>query len=105
MAAWLGRARRLAGAALEVEHRQLVLEPDAALSAIAELLELPDQAAARFREFVMGNRPEKPMRTSVPPILSRISTCKRTRRVMVETCDRLMAAYGYSLSRELFRPL
>jgi sulfotransferase family protein len=103
MAAWLDVRDRLAGAALEVEHRQLVLEPHAALSAIGKLLELPDQAAARFREFVAGNRPEQTdANFGATYTLENLHLKADEARHMVETCDRLMAAYGYSYRESYF---
>jgi hypothetical protein len=97
MSAWLDVRDRLAGVALEIEHRQLVREPHTAINAVAELLKLPDEAAARFRKFVTGTRPEQTDPDfGATYAFDSLHLKSNEARQMVETCDRLMAAYGYS---------
>lgn len=97
MTAWLDVRDKLAGGALELEHRELVRDPGAAVSVIVEFLKLPDEAAARFRQFVTSSHPEQTdpnfgATYSVDSLHLKSDEAPK----MIATCDRLMAAYGYS---------
>src|SRR4029077_6304744 len=48
MTAWLAVREQLGNAALEIDHRQLVLNPEAVSFSISAFLGLPSSAAARF---------------------------------------------------------
>ena len=44
---------------LEVEHRQLILDPDRTAASIAQFLEMPAAAAGRLRSFINDHQPER----------------------------------------------
>jgi hypothetical protein len=97
MAAWLAVRDKLAGNALEVEHRQLALDPGAVATAIAALLGLPEEAATRFRQFVTANRPEQTDQNfGATYSFDDLQLKPDEARRMVAMCDQMMSTYGYS---------
>jgi hypothetical protein len=68
MTAWLGVRAELGDAALEIDHRQLVLEPEGVASSIAAFLELPEDAAARLGRYIAQPGRSRPTRISAQPI-------------------------------------
>ncbi len=105
MAAWLAVRDTLGDAALEVDHRQLVLDPDAVGTSIASFLQLPDAAAARFLRHVNKSRPEQTDENfGAIYSLDRLGLDKNDARRMMAVCDPVMQALGYSYDESYYAP-
>jgi hypothetical protein len=103
MTTWLAVRDKLGDAVLEIEHRQLVLDPDAVASSIASFLQLPDAAAARFSRYVNKSRPER-TDENFGAIYSfdRLGLDENDARRMTAVCDPIMYALGYSYDESYF---
>jgi hypothetical protein len=103
MMAWLAVRDRLGDAVLEIEHRQLVLDPDAVASSIASFLQLPDAAAARFRRYVKNSRPEQTDENfGATYSFDRLGLNENDARRMTAVCDPIMNAFGYSYGESYY---
>lgn len=103
MTAWLAVRDKLGEAALEIEHRQLVLDPDATASSIADFLELPDAAAGRFRRYVNNSHPEQTDENfGATYSLDHLGLDEIEVRRMKAVCDPIMSALGYSYDETYF---
>jgi hypothetical protein len=97
MTAWLAVRDKLGDAVLEIEHRQLVLEPDAVAMSIATFLQLPDAAAARFLRHVNKSRPEQTDENfGAIYSLDRLGLDENDAQRLRAVCDPIMQALGYS---------
>jgi len=103
MTAWLDVREQLAETAFELEHRDLVLDPDAAAARISEFLQMPDGSAARFREYLRTNRPEQTDESfGAIYSLDRLDFSDSEKEALVAKCDPLMVALGYSYSSSYY---
>jgi hypothetical protein len=97
MTAWLAVRDTLGDAALEIEHRQLVLDPDAVGTSIASFLQLPDAAAARFQRYLNKSRPEQTDQNfGAIYSLDHLGLDSNDVGRMMTVCDPIMQALGYS---------
>jgi sulfotransferase family protein len=103
MSAWLAVRDQLGTSAIEIEHRHLVLEPDATVTTIAKFLQLPQDAAARFRSYLTERRPEQ-TDTEFGAVysLERLGLNDADAARLRAACDPVMAALGYSYGEEYF---
>jgi hypothetical protein len=100
MSAWLQVRDSLAGSAIEIEHRQLVLDPDGTIASIAAFLEMPAESAERLRRFVNDQQPERTdTNFGATYQLSDLGLDELEEQQMITACGPLMAAYGYSFDR------
>jgi hypothetical protein len=103
MEAWLAVRDELGDAALEIEHRQLVLDSDAVATSVASFLQLSDGAAARFRRYVNNNRPEQTDENfGAIYALDQLGLDENDVRRLIELCDPIMHALGYSYDDSYF---
>lgn len=103
MTAWLAVREKLAGAALEVEHRQVILDPEAAASSIVEFLDMPDAAAKALQRYLASTRPEQTDQNfGATYTFEHLSLNDDEARHMKAICDPLMTAYGYSYDDSYF---
>lgn len=103
MEAWLAVRDGLGSAALEVEHRQLVLDPRAQAEAISQFLQLSEAASARFTRCLMADRPEQTdERFGATYALDQLGLSEDDAQHLIAACDGVMAAYGYSFDEAYF---
>ena len=103
MTAWLAVRDQLGEAALEIEHRQLVLDPGAVATSIASFLQLPDATAARFLRYVNKSRPEQTDDNfGAIYSLEHLNLDESDARRMTAVCDPIMFALGYSYDESYF---
>jgi hypothetical protein len=103
MTAWLAVRGKLGDAVLEIEHRQLVLDPDAVASSIASFLKLPEAAAARFRRYLNNSRPEQTDENfGATYTLDHLCLNEDEVRQLKAVCDPIMSALGYSYDKSYF---
>ena len=103
MSAWLAVRGELGSAALEIDHRQLVLEPEWVASSIAGLLELSGGAAARFRRYICAARPEQTDENfGATYSLERLGLEEHEARHMLAVCDPVMTAFGYGYGEDYY---
>jgi hypothetical protein len=103
MTAWLAVREKLGDAALEIEHRQLVLDPDAVATSIGGFLQIPDADAARLRRYLTKNRPEQTDENfGATYSLDRLELDENDARRLTTVCDPLMYALGYSYDETYF---
>ena len=96
MTAWLAARDELGGAALEIDHRQLVTDPQEVASLIAAFLELEDPAAARFSDYLGQSRPEQTDENfGATYSLETLGLDEHEARRMMAVCDPVMSAFGY----------
>ena len=96
MTTWLRVRSKLASSALEVDHRELVLDPERTAGSIAQFLELPEAAAEQLRLYVSKNRPEQTdQQFGATYTLDDLRLTPEEARGMRLACDPVMAAYGY----------
>jgi len=96
MTAWLAVREKLGGAALEIDHRQLVVDPQEVASLIAAFLELEKPAAARFTDYLSGSRPEQTDGNfGATYSIEHLGLDEHGARRMMEVCDPVMSAFGY----------
>ena len=96
LSAWLQVRSRLGPAAMEVDQLDLAQDGGAAGVAIAQFLDLPEDAAARFRMALATDRPEQTGTLGAVGTLDGLGLPPDDRRGLVAACARVMAAYGYS---------
>lgn len=105
MAAWLEVRAQLSSAALEIDHRDLVLDPDAVASSIAGFLELPQAAAARFGRYLRASRPEQTDENfGATYSLQHLGLEPQDAARLIEVCDPLMTAFGYGYGEAYYNP-
>ncbi len=103
MSEWLVVRDKLAGAALEIDHRQLVLDPVGTVSSIAEFLEMPAETAERLRRYVCDTHPEQTDQSfGATYALSDLGLDEYDEQQMMTACASLMATYGYSFDASYF---
>lgn len=103
MTAWLAVRDQLGEAALEIEHRQLVLDPDAVATSIASFLQLPDATSARFHRYVNKSRPEQTDENfGATYSLDHLGLDESGTRRMTAACDPIMRTMGYSYDETYF---
>jgi hypothetical protein len=103
MTAWLAVRGKLGAAALEIEHRELVLDPDVVATSIASFLKLPEAAAARFHRYLNNSRPEQTDEIfGAIYSLDRLGLNENDARRMTAACDPIMHALGYSYDESYF---
>jgi Sulfotransferase family len=96
MAAWLAVRDQLGGAALEIDHRQLVVDPQEVASLIAAFLELEKPAAARLTDYLSQSRPEQTDGNfGATYTTGHLGLDEFEVRRMMEVCDPMMRAFGY----------
>ncbi len=96
MKAWLTVRNELGSAALEIDHRQLVLDAPGVASAIAAFLELPEAAATRFSRYLRESRPEQTDENfGATYSLDQLGLEEHDAWRMREVCDPVMTAFGY----------
>ncbi len=96
LSAWLQVRSRLGPAAIEVDQLDLAEEGGAAAAAIARFLDLPEDAAVRFRMALATDRPEQTGTLGAVGTLDGLGLPPGDRRGLLAACGRVMAAYGYS---------
>ena len=103
MSAWLAVRDQLGTSALEIEHRQLVLEADATATTVAKFLQLPQDAAGRFRSYLTERRPEQ-TDTEFGAVysLERLGLNEVDAARLKSACDPVMASLGYSYGESYF---
>ena len=103
MTAWLAVRDALGSSALEIEHRQLVLEPDAVTTTIAKFLQLPEDATAQFRRYLTERRPEQTDENfGAVYSLERLGLEEADELRLRSVCDPVMNALGYSYGESYF---
>jgi len=96
MTAWLAVRDKLGGAALEIDHRQLVVDPGEVATLIAAFLELEKPAAARFTDYLSQSRPEQTDGNfGATYSIGHLGLDEPEVRRMMEVCDPVMRAFGY----------
>jgi hypothetical protein len=96
MTAWLAVRDELGGAALEIDHRQLVVDPQEVASLITAFLELEKPAAARFSDYLSQSRPEQTDGNfGATYSLGHLGLDEPEARRMMAVCDPVMNAFGY----------
>jgi sulfotransferase family protein len=96
MTAWLAVRGKLGTAALEIDHRQLFLDPRDVATSIAVFLELPEPAAARFSRYICQSRPEQTDENfGATYSLDELRLDEQQARRMMAVCDPVMTAFGY----------
>ena len=103
MKAWLAVREQLGDSAVEIEHRQLVLEPGAVVTEIATFLQMPQDAAARFHGYLTKRRPEQ-TDTEFGAVysLERLGLAEADAARLRVACDPIMSALGYSYGGSYF---
>jgi hypothetical protein len=105
MAAWLEVRGQLGNAALEIDHRQLVLDPDVVASSVASFLELPEAAAARFGRYLRASRPEQTDDNfGATYTLQHLGLEPQHAARLIAVCDPLMTAFGYGYGEVYYNP-
>lgn len=103
MTAWLDVRDELAGAALEVDHRRLVLDPGATVATIAEFLEMPPETLARLHSYLADTHPEQTdSNFGAVYTFSDLGLDEYEEQQMRTVCEPVMAAFGYSFDRSYF---
>jgi Sulfotransferase family len=103
MSAWLAVRTQLVGAALEIEHRHLVLDPCGVASEISDFLQMRDEPSARLSRFLGNQHPEQTDDNfGAVYNLEQLGLSEDEAKRMIAKCDPLMAAYGYSYSESYF---
>jgi len=103
MSAWLTVRGELGSAALEIDHRQLILDPDAVASAIAAFLELPPSAVARFSRYLSQSRPEQTDENfGATYSIASLGLDEQSARRMRVVCDPLMTAFNYGYEESYY---
>jgi hypothetical protein len=103
MSAWLAVREQLAGAALEIEHRNLVLDPGAVVAMIVKFLQVPDEPALLLQQFFGANRPEQTDEDfGAIYDFEQLGLAENEAKRMTATCGPLMDAYGYSYGKSYF---
>ena len=103
MTAWLGVRGRLGSAALEIDHRQLIVEPREAAASIAAFLELPEAAANRFSRYICDSRPEQTDENfGATYSLEQLDLDEPDTLRMMEVCDPAMTAFGYGYGKSYY---
>lgn len=105
MSEWLAVRDKLAGVALEIDHRQLVLDPGGTAASIAEFLQMPVEYADRLRSYVTGTHPEQTDQNfGATYALSDLGLDEADNEHLLSVCESLMSAYGYSYDTSYFVP-
>ncbi len=103
MAAWLSVRDKLGDAALEIEHRQLILDPDSVTASIASFLHLPDAASTRCCRYFHQSRLERTdKKFGAIYSFDRLGLDENDARRMTAVCDPIMRAFGYSYDESYF---
>jgi hypothetical protein len=96
MSAWLTVRGELGNAALEIDHRQLVLEPWEVASTIGAFLEIPEPARERFGGYLCTSRPEQTDESfGAIYSLDDLGLDPDDAQRMIALCDPVMSAFGY----------
>src|SRR5580658_6815068 len=96
MTAWLAVRDQLGAAAIEIDHRELVLEPQQSAARIAAFLDMPQAAAARLTRYVCQSRPEQTDDNfGAIYALDDLQLDEQEAARMIAVCDPVMAAFGY----------
>jgi hypothetical protein len=96
MTAWLAVRGELGSAALEIDHRQLVLDPQHVAASIGAFLELPEAAAARFSRYLSTCRPQQTdEHFGSTYSLEHLDLNEDEARRLIAVCDPVMSAFGY----------
>jgi hypothetical protein len=96
MNAWLAVRDALGSAALEMDHRQLVLDPQAVASSIAAFLGLAQAPAATFGHYLCESRPQQTDENfGAIYSLDHLGLDEQDTLRMTEVCDPVMTAFGY----------
>jgi hypothetical protein len=104
MTAWLAVRDALGGAALEVDHRQLVLDPKTAAASIAAFLHLPEVAGLRFAHYLGASRPQQTDEDfGAIYTIDHLELSEYETRRLRELCDGVMGALGYGYGAEYYR--
>ena len=80
-----------------------MLDSDAVATSVASFLQLSDGAAARFRRYVNNNRPEQTDENfGAIYALDQLGLDENDVRRLIELCDPIMHALGYSYDDSYF---
>jgi hypothetical protein len=104
MEAWLRVRDDLSSAAIEIEQLDLVREPDRLANDLARFLAIPDAEAARFREALVSDRPERSASNfgQIHDFESAGWSASEVKKFK-EICGAMMAVYGYGYSGAYYR--
>ncbi len=103
MSAWLAVRERLGAAAVEIDHRQLVLDPQGVAASVADFLELPQSAGARFVRYLSQARPEQTDENfGATYSLDELGLSDAERHRLIGVCDPVMQAFGYGYGTEYY---
>jgi len=97
MTTWVAVRGQLGSGALEIDQRQLAVDPEGVASLLAEFLELPEAAADRFSRYICASQPEQQTDKAfaVAHSLEQLGLDEYHARCMTAACDRAMTAFGY----------
>jgi hypothetical protein len=94
---------QLGSAALEIDHRELVLDPEVVASSITAFLGLPSAAAARFSRYVCQSRPEQTDENfGAIYALHNLGLDEQEMRRLKMVCDPAMSAFGYGYDESYY---
>lgn len=96
LSAWLQVRGSLGATAMEVDQLDLAQDGGSVAAAIAQFLDLPEDAATQFRTALATDRPEQTGELGAVGTLDGLGLQPGDRRGLVAACGRVMAAYGYS---------
>jgi hypothetical protein len=103
MSEWLVVREQLTGVTLEIDHRQLVLDPRGVGLKIVEFLNIPEPAAVRLDRYLSGTRPEQTDENfGAIYTFDDLSLTEIQAREMKAVCNPLMLAYGYDYSEHYY---
>ncbi len=96
MTAWLAVRGELRGVALELDHRQLVVDPQEVAGSIAAFLDLPLMAATHLTRYLSSCRPQQTDENfgSIYS-LDCLGLDEHEAQRMIAVCDPVMSAFGY----------
>jgi len=103
MSAWLAVRKELGNAALEIEHRQLVLNPRDVASSIVAFLEMPELAVEGLNGYLCSSRPEQTDASFGSTYsLERLDLDPHDTQRMIAVCDPVMTAFGYGYGENYY---
>jgi hypothetical protein len=103
MSAWLAVREELGSAALEIEHRGLVIAPDEVADSIAAFLELTQTAAMSLASHLRSSRPEQTDENfGAIYSLDHLGLDSQQAQRLVTVCDPVMSAFGYGYGDEYY---
>lgn len=96
MSAWLAVRGELGSAALEIDHWQLVLEPDEVADSIGTFLELTQTTAGSLAGYLRSSRPQQTDENFGGIYsLDHLGLDPQQAQRLIAVCDPVMSAFGY----------